>query len=105
MQINIRTKGVTLSAECQEYVEKKLLTLEKYYKEGDTDTCQAHIVVEKNTEKDGANVAVEVRIAIGKKVFLATEKGSTIEESIDLIHDKLKIQLQRNREKMKEHHA
>lgn len=105
MKINIRTKGVTLSPTVQEYTEKKLVSLEKYYNPGDADTCQTYVSVEKNTGKDGANIAIEVRISIGKKSFIAEEKSSTVEEGIDLIHDKLKTQLQRSREKMKDQHV
>jgi ribosomal subunit interface protein len=105
MIFNIRTKDITLSSEQHEYVQKKLLSLEKYCKATEGDNCVMDGSIEKNTGKDGNTIFMEIRISLGKKTFMASEKCSTIEEGIDLIHDKLKTQLQRYKEKMTDHHA
>lgn len=105
MIVSIRTKGITLSEHQQEYVEKKLTNLEKYCKETDGDNCNTDVSLEKNTAKDGTEIFIDVRISLGKKMFIAKEKCLTIEEGIDLVHDKLKTQLQRYKDKMTDHHA
>ncbi|MBI4836193.1 MAG: ribosome-associated translation inhibitor RaiA [Candidatus Abawacabacteria bacterium] len=105
MIFNIRCKGITLQDKSHDYIEKKLTALKRYYQQNDVDSYQTNVSIEQNTAKDGAEVYVEVRIAVGKKVFIAEEKASTVEEGIDLIHDKLKTQLQRYKEKMQDHHA
>lgn len=105
MIFNIRTKGTTLTNEQHEYVQKKLVSLEKYYKATEGDNCVIDGSIEKNTGKDGNTIFMEIRISVGKKIFMASEKCSTVEEGTDLIHDKLKTQLQRFKEKMTDHHA
>jgi putative sigma-54 modulation protein len=105
MTIQIRAKGVHLSDTTKDYVEEKLETLKKYYGSIDTDAAQTTVEISANTEKSGASVNVEVRISVSKKTFIAEEKASTVEEGIDLVHDKLKTQLQRYKEKQQDHHA
>ncbi len=105
MIIQIRAKGVHIGDDSKDYIEKKLETLKKYYSTIDTDQSQTTITISANTEKSGAAINVEVRIVAGKKTFMAEEKATTIEEGVDLVHDKLKTQLQRYKEKKVDQHA
>lgn len=105
MTIQIRAKGVHIGDDSKDYVEKKLEALKKYYSSIDTDQAQTTITISANTEKSGATINIEVRIAVGKKTFMAEEKSTTIEEGVDLVHDKLKTQLQRYKEKKVDQHA
>lgn len=105
MIVNIRAKGITITPNTQEYIEKKLMNLEKYYQQNDADSSQVDVSIEHPSDKDGTNVYAEVRISVGKKMFIGEAKSSTIEEGIDIVHDKLKTQLQRYKDKMRDHHA
>lgn len=105
MTIQIRAKGVNIGDASKDYMEKKLETLKKYYNSIDSDRAQTTITISANTEKSGAVINVDVRIVVGKKTFMAEEKSTTIEEGVDLVHDKLKTQLHRYKEKMVDQHA
>lgn len=103
MIFNIRSKGIELGSKTQEYIEKKLVNLEKYF--SDADSTKVDVNIENSSGKDGTNFAIEVRISIGKNMFIGEENSSTIEEGVDIVHDKLKNQLQRYKDKLKDHHA
>lgn len=102
MLVHFHSKDITLSDTARDYVEKKIMNLTKYYNAGDDDTSSAHIEVSQNKERSSNLATISVRINVGKKTFMSETKGMTVEEAIDLAHDKLKVQLQRYKEKMKE---
>lgn len=105
MTIQVRSKNVHVSDDHKDYIEKKLLALKKYYATIADEGAQTTVTLSSNTEKSGASYNIEVRIVVGKKTFMAEEKSTSLEEGIDLAHDKLKIQLQRYKEKQQDHHA
>lgn len=103
MSTNFHSK-IHLSNDTKEYIEKKLQSLSKYYVGADADGVHTVVDVDHNHEKNNTGISMEARITVGKKVFIATERSTTVEEGIDLIHDKLKTQLQRHKEKQQENH-
>ncbi len=105
MLVHFHSKGLDLNENAREYIEKKIMNLKKYYNIGDDDTSTAHIEVSQNKERSSSLVTISVRIVISKKTFMSETKGMTVEEAVDLSHDKLKVQLQRYKERMKEHHG
>lgn len=105
MLFNFHCKGINLNENASDYIEKKIMGLKKYYNVGDDDTSTAYIEVSQNKERSSNLVNITVRILVAKKTFISETKGMTVEEAIDLAHDKLKVQLQRYKEKMKEHHG
>ncbi len=101
MPTNFHSK-IHLNNDTKDYIEKKLQSLSKYYVGVDADAVHTIVDVDHNHEKNNTGISIEVRITVGKKVFIATERSTTVEEGIDLIHNKLKTQLQRHKEKQQE---
>ncbi|OGC82112.1 MAG: ribosomal subunit interface protein [Candidatus Abawacabacteria bacterium RBG_16_42_10] len=102
MLIHFHSKGIGLNESARDYIEKKIMNLKKYYNVGDDDTSTANIEISQNKERSSNLVNISVRIIVSKKTFMSETKGVTVEEAIDLAHDKLKVQLQRYKERMKE---
>ncbi len=102
MLFQFHSKGIDLNEHAHDYIEKKIMNLQKYYTAGDDDTSTAHIEISQNKERSSNLVNISVRITVSKKVFMSETKGMTVEEAIDLAHDKLKVQLQRYKERLKE---
>ncbi len=84
MLINVRGKNVDVTEALKEYVEKKLVKLEKYF---DLSEVQVTLVVEKGTHK------VEVTIPINGMILRGEERTGDMYASIDLVVEKLEKQI------------
>jgi len=84
MVINVRGKNIDVTNALKEYVEKKLLKLEKYF---DLSEAQVTLVVEKGTHK------VEVTIPINGLILRGEEETGDMYASIDLVVEKMEKQI------------
>ncbi len=94
MDINITSKGHTLSDHLKEYVEKKVGKLEKYAH----GTCETHVVM----ERDINGQIVEITFHGLHKTMHGRETGETVHACIDGAVSKLEAQLRKQKEKMQE---
>lgn len=98
MDIKINAVGFSASAQLEEFIQKKLSKLEKYY---DAITS---VDVALKLEKDDnlENKVVEVTVAIkGQEVF-AKKNAKKFEEAVDELYDVVKRQLVKIKEKERE---
>lgn len=97
--MNIKIQSIKFDADKKlvDYVEGKLVKLDKYYDE--ITTIEAYLKLEANTEV--GNKKVEVRILIPGNELFVEKQASKFEEALDLCIDKLKVLLPKTKDKAK----
>ena len=100
MQITIRTHHVDITPSLKEYAKKKIEKLEKYF-----ENIQEIIVeldVSATSDEDQRQVAFGI-IKASQTTMRAEEATRDMYASIDLLTEKLEVQLRRHKEKLKDH--
>jgi len=97
MQINFSSKNVPISPTLQEYAEKKLSKLSRFF----DNIENIEVIFSEEDWKDGSRAhKVEVTIKANGKIIKASEANQDFRSSIDLVVDKLEAQLKKYKEKM-----
>lgn len=97
MQINYVGKNVNISENLQQYAEKKLSKLSRFF--GNIENIE--VVFSEEDWKDGSKRhRIEVTLEANGKIIKASESNMDFRSSIDLVVDKLEIQLKKFKEKM-----
>lgn len=97
MNSSITFKNIDSSDALKDYVEKKLSKLDKFFDK----YAEARVVF--SVEKD--NHIAEISVVSSKLNLKAKEKSDDMYSSIDLVMDKLKIQLSKFKEKVQSHRS
>ena len=87
MTISIRGKNIEVTNALKEYVEKKLMKLDKLDKHIDLSKAQVTLLVEKGTHR------VEVTIPVNGMILRGEEATDDMYSSIDLVVEKLEKQI------------
>jgi|YelNatPaOPRAMG01_1025707.scaffolds.fasta_scaffold00033_104 putative sigma-54 modulation protein len=99
MQINITGKNIDISQSIQEYTEKKLLKLSRFFDQ----ISQIEVVFKGEDRKDlGKTHIIEVTMKVNGRIIKASEENQDYKTCIDLVIDKLEIQLKKLKEKLTE---
>lgn len=96
MQLQITARQFTASDQLQNYVRRKIEKLERYY-DGITDV---RVILSKNGTPE-AHV-VEMSANVLKQQLVANASGSTHEEAVDECSDRLKRQVKRYKDKLRD---
>lgn len=96
MNFNIRGSKLEVTEAIQNYIEKKLAKLNKYFENPDEYT--ANVLIKTYGQKE----VVEVTIPISKIILRAEEASDDLYKSIDLVTDKLERQIRKNKTRIKE---
>ncbi|MCX7845121.1 MAG: ribosome-associated translation inhibitor RaiA [Dictyoglomaceae bacterium] len=97
MQINITGKNVSISQAMQDYVEKKISKLSRFFDQ----ISHVEIVFKGEDRKDaGRSHIVEVTLDVNGAIIKASEENQDFRTCIDLVVDKLEIQLKKYKEKL-----
>lgn len=97
MQINITGKNVTISQTMQDYIEKKLSKLSRFFDQ----ISHAEVVFKGEDRKDaGKSHIIEVILDVNGSIIKASEENRDFRTCIDLVIDKLEGQLKRYKEKL-----
>jgi putative sigma-54 modulation protein len=94
MNVKVRGENIQLTEALQEYVEKKLGRLEKYFDA--TPTPNAHVTL---SVVHGIHT-VEVTLFVQGVMIRAEEKSGDMYASIDLVTDKLEKQIEKHKSKL-----
>ncbi len=99
MKINIKATKIELSGEVKEYVEKKILMLEKYL--GDTVVTNCDIELEHSlTAQNKGNVyRAEVNLAVPGTILRVEKSEKTLNKAIDKVKDHLVLAIKKYKEK------
>jgi len=101
MQINFIQKHIHLSEEQKNYIQEKLEHLKRFRRVEDESTLIRVDVENFDNKASGQDIALTVNMVLPHHTVRAEVEANTVEEAIDLAHDKLKVQL----EKYKEMHS
>jgi putative sigma-54 modulation protein len=94
MKFNIRGENLEVTNAIQEYVEKKVGKLEKYFQT--TSTMEAHV----NLSVYNGQQRIEVTIPMQDLLLRAEEKHQDLYAAIDLVIDKLERQIRKYKTKI-----
>lgn len=94
MNIQVRGDHLDITDALQDYVEKKIGRLEKYFDMPAKNEVQVTLSVEKDTH------TVEVTMPIGGVILRAEEKSPDMYASIDLVAEKLEKQIEKHKTKL-----
>ena len=96
MQINYVSKNVDITDNLQQYAEKKLSRLSRFF----DNIENIEVLFSEEDWKDGSKRhRVEVTIKANGRIIKASEANQDFRTSIDLVVDKLETQLKRLKEK------
>ncbi len=95
MQVRFTARHYKSPDRLKEYAEKKVQKLEKYY--DGIINCEVILDYEKLLQ------VAEINLDVYNQRLVAIEKSEDVYKSIDLAVDKLKRQLKRYKEKLKDH--
>jgi len=99
MKINIKATGIELTEAIQEYAEKKVGALEKYFKHSsDSHLVQVELGKTTNHHKEGAIFRAEIHITGGMDVYVASEEED-LYAAIDLMEADAARELQSEKSK------
>ena len=96
MQIHLQTRGLTLSPQQEEYVNQKTEKLVRFAHRVKDDASRIEVEIDYHETKSAHD-----RIECLTTMFLphgtlrAEAHGSTVEESIDIVEQKLRVQLEK----------
>lgn len=97
MQINYVGKNLSISENLQQYAEKKLSKLSRFFDHIEN----MEVVFSEEDWRDGSKRhRVEVTLEANGKIIKASESNQDFRSSIDLVVDKLETQLKKFKEKM-----
>jgi putative sigma-54 modulation protein len=96
MEIRIAGRHVQVTTAMKDYVEKKLSHLETYY----NHIIEAHVIMDIE-KKNRHKIEVVLHTNVGK--LFGAEETEDMYASIDLVLEKLEVQLKRQKEKVQEH--
>ncbi len=102
MIFQFQTGDVTFFDEDREYFEKRLLSVKKFLGDwaGDEDTVNVTIKINKNKHSSGDRFEAKCSMDCPHLgVVHADEEGENIKMLADLLHDNLKTQIKRSRDK------
>ncbi len=96
MQLQLFCEGVNLMDQEKEYITKKILHLEKYAHELIEESSSVRVDVRYNKLKHlGKLFLVQVTLFVHPSILRAEESGTTLEEAVDLVEEKLQKQVER----------
>lgn len=95
MNIQITSRHSKVSQETHEYLKKELTNLEKFYDR----ITSCHVILNNEHVKK----VVEITINIQGNTVIAKGKAENLGKTIDITIQKIKRQLKKNNEKLKNH--
>lgn len=99
MKVVNQAVNFNADAKLLEFIEKKLNKLDQYF--DNIIMADVFLKVENTSEKE--NKIAEIRLEIPGNDLIAKKKAKSFEEAIDEVHDSLRRQLMKKKEKMRSH--
>ncbi len=98
MQITISTKNFELTSEIEEYVDKKINTVAKFY----SQIIRTHVTLGKETSHHlkGEIYFAEAKMEVPGNDIFAKKQGSSMLEAVDLLKDYLELELKKHKAKL-----
>ena len=101
MKVFVQSVNFNADKELVKFVEKKVISLEKYYDK--IVDSEVFLKVQHTSEKE--NKIAEVKINVPGGEFMVKKSCKTFEQGMTMAIDLLKRQLNKRKEKQRAHHA
>jgi ribosomal subunit interface protein len=99
MKLTIKSSNLKVTPETQEYFEKRLETLGRFFNI-EHDSVQVHAELSRDTHhKKGEVFKAEVKLSSGSHHYFAKAEGYDLFGAIDLVKDELMREVKTNKEK------
>ena len=95
MQIRVTARHLKLTGALTSYVQEKVEKLQKYFER--IQQVQVVLAVEKRRH------VAEIILHAARQIFRAQATGTDLYSAVDLVVDKVQIQLKKHKERLKEH--
>lgn len=99
MKINIKATKIELSAELKDYVEKKMLMLEKYLGDIIVTNCDVELEHSLTTQNNGKIYRAEVNLEVPGTILRVEKTEKTLNKAIDKVKDHLVLSIVKYKEK------
>jgi len=101
MQIIFRKKDFEITPNIQDYVQKKIETLEKFFKSFGEEKIVVEVDLGKTTgrQKTGEIFRAEINLSLGGKLFRSESEQSDLFAAIDEVRDDLEQEIKKFKEK------
>ncbi len=102
MRIQISAKGFELTPSLQEFVEEKMMSLQKYVSRWDeNDSVIVRVEVAKNTKhhNKGDVFYAEANMDLPKRMLRVEETGADLHAAVDVLKDRMKNELLKLKDK------
>ena len=100
MNINVRTHHVDITKALKDYALKKMEKLEKYF--DNIVDVDVELDISASSAEDARQI-VSVIVKVPGNTIRATEASRDMYASIDMVFDKLGVQLKKHKDKLKDH--
>jgi len=97
MDINIQSIGFVADVKLENFIEAKLVKLQKFYE----DILGAEVFLRLEKSETTENKVVEINLDVKGVDLFAKKQSKTFEESTDLVIDALKRQVVKYKEKLR----
>jgi len=100
MQFQLFSEGIELNDEEKDYIQKKMMHLEKLAEELVDESSMIRVDVRQNKIKHSdKHISLQVTLFVHPVVIRAEDIGTTIEEATDIAEEKLRHQIERYKTK------
>jgi len=100
MNIQIQAEHLELNDNQKAYIIEKLEALKKYSEKISDETVMVRVHLEKNERlNQDRKIIIKLTMSVPKATFRVEVNAFTVEEGIDMIHDKLQRQIERYKAK------
>lgn len=106
MRFQVKAKGFELTPSLQQFVEEKMMGLEKYVSRWDeNDSVLLTVEVAKNTKhhNKGEVFYAEANLQIPKHLLRVEETADDMRAAVDILKDRLKNELLKLKDKLADH--
>lgn len=97
MEIIFKSKNFSLTPSIEEYVQKKIRTLEKFLKNFDQETIKIEVEVGRTTyhHKSGEVFRAEINLSLGRQLLRAESEQTDLFSAIDEVRDDLEQEIKK----------
>jgi len=97
MKIILKSNNLPLTPQLEDYLQKKIKSLEKFLKNFNEETIKAEVEVGKTTRhhKHGFIFRAEINLSADGKFFRAAEEKDDIYAAIDEVRDELEEEIKK----------
>lgn len=100
MQFQLFSEGIELNDEEKDYIQKKMMHLEKLAEELVDESSMIRVDVRQNKIKHSdKHISIQVTLFVHPVVIRAEDNGTTVEEATDIAEEKLRHQIERYKTK------